>query len=115
MKQSSHSPYQTYLIKDSFGKVGCFYYIKMPKEPLNYITYAHSMLYSVKVENEHYFCTFELYHHLVKGEPNSTFSQKLLLGTQQNCVLMELVLTIVYLVIMRENLRGWPYGILRTF
>lgn len=65
-KQSSHSLHWTLLIKDSFGKVGYFYYIKTPKDPLNYITYVCSMLYCVEVENEHYFCTFVVYHHLVK-------------------------------------------------
>lgn len=48
-----------------------------------------------------------IHFHLGKGEPNSRFSHKVSFQTQQNCVLMESVLTIVYLVIMRENLRGW--------
>lgn len=58
IKLSSHSPHQTHLIKDSFGKVGSFNCIKMPKDPLNYFTYAYSMLYSVKVDNKPYFCKY---------------------------------------------------------
>ena len=46
-----------------------------------------------------------LHQHLGSDEPNSRFSHNLLFGTQQNYVLMELVLTIVYLVIMRDRER----------
>lgn len=49
--------------------------------------------------------TFVLYQHLGKNKPNSKFSHELLCGTQQNHVLVELVLTVVYLFITGERER----------